>query len=66
MTSEADRTMNQAKIAALYEAAMREMSFEVKRADLLAQVRRIHYDASIRNGFTPEQALLLCAKSYHR
>jgi len=66
MTNEADRTMAQAKMAALCESAMREMPGEIKRAEVLAQVRRVHYDASIRKGFTPEQALILCAKAYHQ
>ena len=36
------------------------MPHEVKKADLLAEIRRVHYDASIRKGFTPDQALMLC------
>jgi len=29
-------------------------------AVLLAKVRRVHYDASIAQGFTPDEALTLC------
>jgi len=31
-------------------------------ARMIATIRRIHYDASIKQGFTPDQALALCMK----
>ena len=31
-------------------------------ARMIATIRRIHYDASIKQGFTPDQALALCVK----
>lgn len=58
--SEANKTMNAAKMAALFDAAKQGMADEVRRAALMAEVRKIHYDASIHKGFTPAQALTLC------
>ena len=34
----------------------------IKLADMLAQARRAVYEASIKEQFTPEQALELCKK----
>lgn len=34
----------------------------VKLAPEIARVRRAHYDASLREGFTPAEALVLCQK----
>ena len=31
-------------------------------ARMIATIRRIHYDASIKQGFTSDQALVLCMK----
>ena len=47
-------------MAALFDAAKKAMPEEVRKAELMAEVRKIHYDASIRKGFTPAQALTLC------
>ena len=38
---------------------------EARKATLLAVVRRLHYDASIAQGFTPDDALTLCMESVH-
>lgn len=62
MSNEADKAMAAAKFEALIETARQAMPEEARKADLIAQVRRIHYDASIRKGFTAEQALVLCMK----
>ena len=58
--SEANKVMANAKTDALFNAAREELPQEARKADLLAELRRIHYDASIRKGFTPDQALILC------
>ena len=39
---------------------------EARKATLLAVVRRLHYDASIAQGFSPEDALILCMESVGR
>jgi len=33
---------------------------EARKAVLLAAVRRLHYNASIAQGFSPDEALTLC------
>ncbi len=58
--SEANKVMANAKTDALFNAAREALPQEARKADLLAELRRIHYDASIRKGFTPDQALILC------
>ena len=60
MANEAHKAIIAAKNDALFQAARDAMPQEVKKADLLAEVRRVHYNASIRRGFTPDEALLLC------
>lgn len=60
MSNEAHKAMSKAKMDAIFQAAKDAMPDEVRKADLLAAVRRIHYEASIRKGFTPDQAILLC------
>ena len=60
MTDQANRIMTSAKTDALFHAAREELPQEARKADLLAELRRIHYDASIRKGFTPDEALTLC------
>ena len=60
MSNEANKVMANAKTDALFNAAREALPQEARKADLLAELRRIHYDASIRKGFTPDQALILC------
>lgn len=62
MANEANKVMaaatghaNLAKLAELQPHLENE-------ARVIATIRRIHYDASIKQGFTPEQALVLCMK----
>lgn len=63
MKDEAHKAMSTAKTNAAFEAARSAMPDEQRRADLIAQVRKIHYDAYIRKGFTPHQALFLCTET---
>lgn len=60
MGNEAHKAMNKAKTDALFDAARKAMPDEIRKADLLAEIRRIHYDAAIRKGFTKDEALILC------
>ena len=63
MSNEANKSMTQAQREAVFTAAEEETrAVEPRKAALLASVRRLHYDASIRKGFTPDQALALCMK----
>jgi len=36
------------------------MPLEARKAELLAKMRRLHYNASIAQGFTPDEAIDLC------
>lgn len=58
--SEAKKIMSDAKMDALFNAVKAALPHERQKAELLAEMRRIYYDASIRKGFTQEQALDLC------
>jgi len=60
MSNEAHKAMTAAKADAAFAAIKAALPNEHRSADVLAELRRIHYDASIRKGFTPEQALVLC------
>jgi len=62
MSNEANKAMTAAKADAALAAIKAALPNEHRTADVLAELRRIHYDASIRKGFTPEQALVLCMK----
>jgi len=57
---EARKAMTAAKMMALTLAIKEGMPQEINRADIVAQLRRVHYDASIRKGFTASEALILC------
>jgi len=60
--SEAKRVIDSAKSNAAYAHLERLMPDVARQADLVARIRRLNYDASIRQGFTPEQAIILCMK----
>jgi len=60
MTDTAERMMEAAKTEALFAAAHNAMPIEARKATLLAAVRRLHYNASIAQGFSPDEALTLC------
>ena len=65
MTDTAKRMMYAASTEALFAAAENALPGEARKATLLAVVRRLHYDASIAQGFTPDDALILCMESVH-
>ena len=60
MTDTAKRMMNAANTEALFAAAENAIPGEARKATLLAAVRRLHYNASIAQGFNPDEALTLC------
>jgi hypothetical protein len=62
MSNEVHKVMTAAKADAAFAAIKAALPNEHRSADVLAELRRIHYDASIRKGFTPEEALVLCMK----
>ena len=62
MSNEAHKAMTAAQQEAAYATAKALMPAETRKADLLAEMRRIHYDASIRKGFTKDEALFLCTQ----
>ena len=63
MTDTAKRMMDAAKTEALFASAHAAIPLEARRAELLAKMRRVHYDASIAQGFSPDEALALCMES---
>ena len=63
MTDTAKRMMYAANTEALFAAADVAMPGVKRGAVLLAKMRRVHYDASIEQGFTPDEALTLCMES---
>jgi len=63
MTDTAKRMMGAASAEALFAAAENALPGEARKATLLAAVRRLHYDASIAQGFSPDEALTLCMES---
>jgi hypothetical protein len=60
--NEAKKMMAGAAMSADIKAAFGELHDEARLADLIAAIRRLHYDASIKKGFTPDQALVLCQR----
>jgi len=60
MTDTAKRMMDDAKTDALFAAAHAALPGVKRQAELMAKMRRLHYDASIAQGFTPDAALILC------
>ena len=63
MTDAAKRMMNAASTEALFAAAHAAMPLEARKAELLAKMRWMHYNASIAQGFSPDEALTLCMES---
>ena len=57
---QAKKIMSKASTTATLEAAFGELADELIIANLVASCRRLHYDASIKKGFTADQALVLC------
>jgi len=60
MYDTAKRMMYAASTEALFAAAENALPGEARKAVLLATVRRLHYNASIAQGFSPDEALTLC------
>jgi len=60
MNDAAKRMMSAANTEALFAAAHAAIPLEARKADLLAKMRRLHYNASVAAGFTPDEALTLC------
>jgi len=52
--------MDAASTEAMFAAAENALPGEARKATLLAAVRRLHYNASIAQGFSPDEALTLC------
>lgn len=48
---------------AVVDGLRRMLPALLENAELIAQIRRANYDALIAEGFTPDQALILCTKS---
>jgi len=63
MTDTAKRMIEAAKTEALFASAHAAMPMVARQAALLAKMRRVHYDASIAQGFSPRDALILCMDS---
>ena len=63
MTDTAKRMMDAANTEALFAAAHAAMPLEARKAELLAKMRWMHYNASIAQGFDPDEALTLCMES---
>jgi hypothetical protein len=63
MTDAAKRMMDAANTEALFAAAHSALPLEARKAELLAKMRRLHYDANIGQGFSPDDALILCMES---
>lgn len=47
---------------AAIERLKREMGNMIEAAAVIAKIRRISFEAYVKEGFTPEQALALCMK----
>ena len=60
MNDAARRMMASANTEALFAAAHAAIPLEARKAELLAKMRRLHYNASVAQGFTANEALTLC------
>ena len=63
MNDAAKRIIDAAKTEALFAAAHAALPTVNRQAVLLAKMRRLHYDASVAQGFTSDEALMLCLDS---
>ena len=54
--------INSAKMAALCEQVMKELPAQMQLMAVQAKMHRISYDAHLKEGFTPAEALVLCMK----
>ena len=54
--------MDDAIFGAKADAAMRLMPRIIAEAEVVTRIRRAYYDAAIKEGFAPDQALALCLK----
>ena len=63
MTDQAKNIIKDAHTEALFSAAHAALPMVVRQAALAAKMRRVHYDASIAEGFTACEALTLCIAS---
>lgn len=50
-------------LKAAVDAMKRSLPAFIEMQSLIAQMRKASYDAHIKQGFTPEQALVLCANT---
>lgn len=55
-------SLNTKSLMAAVMAMKRELPAYLEMASVMAEIRRAHYDAYIKKGFTPEQALDLAKK----
>ena len=63
MNDAARRMMAAANTEVLFAAAHAAIPLEARKAELLAKMRRLHYNASVAQGFTADEALTLCKDS---
>lgn len=50
------------ELRAVVDSMRRNLPIFIETASINAQVRRAHYDAYVKQGFTKEEALVLCQK----
>jgi len=55
-----DIPLSKDKTKGALEAFRRDMDSHIQAIKLVAQLRKAKYDAHIKEGFTPEQALEIC------
>lgn len=60
MTDDDKRDKQRAALAQLIKQAIEDMPLQIELAQVQAKLTRVKYDALVKEGFTQEQALLLC------